>query len=208
MDTRSFVTYYTYLHRFLRHIGKDPVEVLAWAENVEKPYEVLDEIQNFVVHELKGFRYKSKVFAYTAVRSFFMHNRVDLPVDRSFKIRGDAPPVERKLSLDDLRSLIGLATQPMRSMILVKWMGLMDNSALVHFCSNYAEKLTAHMKANPNDDKPLRVDIPRRKGNRNVRQFYCFIGHDALTSLREYFNKLDEQQLRRARLRLLEKETT
>src|SRR5208283_3715398 len=60
---------------------------------------------------------------------------------------------------------------------------------LVHFCSNYAEKLTAHMRANPNDDKPFRVDIPGPKGNRNVRPFYCFIGHDALASLREYFDR-------------------
>jgi hypothetical protein len=59
-----------------------------------------------------------------------MHNRVMLPQDPSFIIRGDEPPVERRLTIENLKEIIGLAAQPWRSAILVKWQALLDSEGL------------------------------------------------------------------------------
>ena len=50
-----------------------------------------------------NLRYKTKFNAYEAARSFFQHNRVNLPVDRFFQIRSETPPVTRHTSLENLR---------------------------------------------------------------------------------------------------------
>jgi hypothetical protein len=109
-----------------------------------------------------------------------------LPQDPSFQIRSDQPPVERKLTIDNLRELIGLAAQPYRSMILVKWMALLDNEGLIYFSNHYAEQV---VKAIREKQPLLRIQLPGRKRSKNMRSFYTLIGHDALESLREYFER-------------------
>jgi hypothetical protein len=71
-------------------------------------------------------------------------------------------------------------------MILVKWMGLLDNEGLIYVSNNYAEQIVKALTAN---QSVLRLDLPGRKRARNIRPFYTFIGRDALDSLREYFER-------------------
>src|SRR5208282_2662794 len=182
----SFVTFSSILKGYLEWVGMGPDELIAWGKSSNDPYVVLDSMQKYVIQGLKGRRYKTQVNAYAAMRSFFTHNRVVLPQDRSFQIRGDAPPVERKLTIDNLRELIGLAAQPYRSMILVKWMGLLDTEGLIYFSNHCAEKVVQAIKEGKGF---VQIGIPGRKRSRNVRSFYTFIGHDALESLREYFDR-------------------
>ncbi len=181
----TFPTYFGYLYRFLRRVGKDPETALLWARESPDKYEVLDAIQSFV-NSLDGFRYKTKEAAYAALRSFFQHNRVMLPRDPSFQIRSEKAPVERKLTMENLRELVGLATQPFRSMILVKWMGLLDNEGLIYVSNKYAGEV---VKAIRERQIILRLELPGRKRTRNQRSFYTFIGHDALESLKAYFER-------------------
>jgi hypothetical protein len=61
----------------------------------EDPYELVDLKQEFIGGLV--MRKASKAKFQWAIDSFFMHNRAELPRDRSFKIRGDRPPVEGKL---------------------------------------------------------------------------------------------------------------
>ncbi len=181
----TFPTYFGYLYRFLRGLGKDPEMALLWARESPDKYVVLDAIQDYV-NSLNGFRYKTKESAYAALRSYFQHNRVMLPRDPSFRIRSDRAPIERKLTMENLHQLIGLATQPFRSMILVKWMGLLDNEGLMHVSHNCAADV---VKAIREKQPILRLEIPGRKRARNRRSYYTFIGRDALESLKEYFDR-------------------
>ncbi len=182
----TFRTYYSLLKAYLKWAGKSPDELIQWAKGSSDPYVVLDSIQDFVLKGLPALRFTTRVNAYTAVRSFLSHNRILLPNDPSFKIRGEAPPVERKITIRDLREIIGLATQPYRSIILVKWMALLDHEGLIYFSNNYAEKAVNAIRAN---ETVLRIEIPGRKSAKNRRSFYTFIGRDALQSLREYFER-------------------
>jgi hypothetical protein len=185
VSPNTFPTYFGYLYRFLHSIGKDPATAILWARESPDKYDVLDAIQNYVV-KLEGRRYKTKESGYAALRSYFQHNRIMLPRDPGFQIRSDQSPVERKLTIDHLRELIGLATQPFRSMILVKWMGLLDNEGLIYVSNNCAAQV---VKALTENQSVLRFDLPGRKRSKNIRPFYTFISHDALESLKEYFER-------------------
>jgi len=77
-----------------------PREMLVRQLPAEDPYEVLDLLQEFI-GTLVG-RKASKQKTHWAVTSFFRHNRCALPTDPSFKIRGDRPPVEGKLTVRDI----------------------------------------------------------------------------------------------------------
>ena len=61
---------------------------------VDSTKEVLDAAQDYVLGR-KGLRTNTLVKEYNLIRSLFMHNRADLPLDNSFRIRGDKPPVKK-----------------------------------------------------------------------------------------------------------------
>jgi hypothetical protein len=62
----------------------------------EDGYLALDLLQRYVNGLV--LRKSSKRKAYSVVRSFFLHNRCALPRDPSFRVRGDKPSVQRKLT--------------------------------------------------------------------------------------------------------------
>lgn len=152
VSPNTFPTCFGYLYRFLKGVGKDPETAILWARETPDKYQVLDAIQNYVIR-MDGRRYQTKECAYAALRSYFIHNRVMLPRDPSFQIRSDQPPVERKLTIDNLRELVGLATQPFRSMIMLKWMGLLDNEVAdtmsVYTCPECDERSRSMVEQRP-----------------------------------------------------------
>lgn len=181
----TFPTFYSNLWRFLTHIHKTPEEAIAWAKSVE-PFDVLDTIQEYVLGLDANLRYKTKFNAYEAARSFFQHNRIILPVDRTFQIRSNTPPVTRRISLEHLPELIGLAKQPLRSMLLVKWMSLTDNEGLIYISNHHASTIVEAIRSNR---EIIALDMPGRKSKRNIRPHYTYIGHDAIASMKQYFER-------------------
>jgi hypothetical protein len=127
----------------------------------------------------------AKISIYTAVRSFFMHNRCGLPDDRGFKVRGSKAPLPAKLSVEHVRRMVLAANLRDRSVILVKWMGLLDTEKLVWIGQNSAQEIVTQMKEGTH---PIRIEIPQGRKN-NDQGFFTFIGKDAIDALREYFDK-------------------
>jgi hypothetical protein len=185
LEGSTFTVYYTWLHRFLHSLGKSPDETIEWARQAKDKYEVLDAIQAFV-NSLTA-RYNTKRIAYATIRSFFMHNRVDLPPDKHFTIRGDKKPAERNLRPEHVRRILGLAVEPWRSAILVKWHALTDNQGLVQISNNCAGDVVKALKENQD---VCRLNISGRKKMKNVRTFETFIGPEPLQALREYFDQV------------------
>ena len=103
-----FPGYYSKLHPPFHSLGKTPDETIAWArgEDADK-HEILDAIQGYV-NGMHG-RYRSKKFAYAVARSFFMHNRADLPQDCHFLIRADETPVGCNLKHEHVRRVVNIA---------------------------------------------------------------------------------------------------
>jgi hypothetical protein len=184
LNPETFAGYFSYLHPFLRAIGKGPDELVAWARDPANVNAVLDAINNHVSGIQR--RFDTKRLTNASVRSFLMHNRVMLPRDPTLIIRGSSPPVERQLTIPQIRELAGLAVQPWRSMILMKWGSLSDNRGLIDISENHAEILTKALQANADICK---LTMPGRKKRRNVEGFYTFAHPEALASLREYFDR-------------------
>ena len=179
---RTFPVYYSWLHPFLESIKKTPDESVAWAKALSDKREALDVIQTYV--GTMTARFNTKRIAYAGLRSFFMHNRVDLPADRYFRIQGDQEPVERKLRIEHVRRLIGLAVEPWRTALLIKWHAFLDNEGLVYFSNNHGSRVVETLKGNADI---CRLSMPGRKKLKNITRWDTFIGPEPLAALREYF---------------------
>ena len=145
---------------------------------------VLDLLQQWVLS--KRLRRNSKRFAYSSVRSFFMHNRAPLPVDRSFRVKGDLPKVAGTLTLEELSMLLSGVNVLYRAVFLSMFQGGMGAAALVYWSETGFESLVDKLDRGVH---PVRVDLPGRKRVRNERTFYTFLGRDAVEALRKWLGK-------------------
>jgi hypothetical protein len=163
-----------------------PSDLLAWqdrAETKEQRYAILDLLETYVnTQPAKAF--KSRQLAYSAVRSFFAHNRSELPSDPHFRVHGEKPPTVGKLTVEDVCRVVGAAKPRDRSTIMVKWMAFLDNKGLEYTGTVLADHVVAELRAG----KSLVVlDMPGRKRDENQRPFYTIFGKDAVTELVNYF---------------------
>ncbi|MCW3991185.1 MAG: site-specific integrase [Candidatus Bathyarchaeota archaeon] len=145
----------------------------------EERYRVLDLVQEFV-GEREG-RQRSKSFVYSAIRSFFMHNRVDLPRDRSFKVRSEAPNVVGDLTVDEVRRVLYSCNECYRAVFLCMFQGGMGGGELIHWSDRGWSSLYDRLRRGLH---PVRVDLPGRKQRRNRSPFYTFLGRDAVDALK------------------------
>jgi len=165
-----------------------PRDLLVRQLEYQDKYVILDLLQGYI-KSLSPMRKNSKRKAYSVIRSFFVHNRCELPRDPSFRIRGDKPPVIAKLAVADIAEVAMAAKGPYRSMILCKWQTMLDCARLEYANLNCAGQIVDQLKA---DTHPVRIDLPGRKANENDAegQFFTFIGADAKAALLQYFEKI------------------
>ena len=164
-----------------------PRELLVHQLESEDKYVIVDLLQQYV--NGLNLRKSSKRKAYSVIRSFFIHNRCALPPDPGFRIRSDKPPVQAKLSIQDIADVIATSNLKYRSLILFKWQSLLDNERLIFANLHCSEQI---LKQIENNEHPVRIDLPGRKSNENDTEgaFYTFIGSDAVEALKEYFDKV------------------
>lgn len=163
-------------------VGVDGRTLLLRQLDAKDPYEILDLLQEYVQGLEDTANYKKGV--YTAVRSFFTHNRCALPQDRGFKVRASKAPVVPKLTVENVCDMVKAANLRDRSVILVKWMSMQDIERTVQIGRDCAEQIVSQMRKGIH---PVRIDIPGRKNNNDP--YYTFIGKDAVDALVEYFEK-------------------
>jgi len=144
-------------------------------------YDVLDQVQLWV-QGLKG-RHETKRHRYNAVRSFFVHNRAQMPTDKNFMIRAELPPVRSSLSPDDVRRVVLSCNAMYRAIFLCALEGGMGQEEFHYWNLHGLEKLRRDLRK---EENAIRVEMPGRKGSRNIMPYYTLVGGDALEALREY----------------------
>jgi len=150
-----------------------------------KRFEILNLIQKHVSE--KGGTRKGMLSRYTAIRSFFLHNRVELPQDTWDPGAGTKEPTQGRLNVELIHRVIEGAKPRDRAILLTIFQGLMDLKRFNDFNKKGAESLVTHLRSSRHN-RPLRIDFLKgRKANHKA--FYTFIGRDALASWREYFEK-------------------
>jgi len=148
-------------------------------------FEVLNLVQGYVV-EMGGAR-KGMLARYSSIRSFFLHNRVELPHDRWDPGVGTREPTKGRLTVEGLRRVIEGAGLRDRAVLLTFFQGLMDLRRFLEFNGSYAGTLVEHLKKH-GVDRPFRIDFLKGRKT-NHKAFYTFIGQDALSAWQEYFEK-------------------
>ncbi|MCJ7506336.1 hypothetical protein MUP05_07720 [Candidatus Bathyarchaeota archaeon] len=166
-------------------LGVDPRGLLLRQAAANDSYALLELLQKYV-DSREDLCANSKAFMYNAVRSFFLHNRLPLPSDRSYRIRASKTPVVSRLTLENVVDMARNASLRDRSIILVKWQSLLDNTRTMWIGEHGAEQIVKQIQGKIH---PVRLDLPGRKMGLNTRPFSTFIGKDAVDALVEYFEK-------------------
>ncbi|MBU0847312.1 hypothetical protein KKH23_09040 [Patescibacteria group bacterium] len=144
-------------------------------------FELLDLVQAYV-GTLEGTQGYKKT-AYSNIRSFFRHNRVELPKDSTFTIRGERPKVRGTLIADEIKQLVMSCNECYRAVYLCMFQGGMGKAELVSWSNNGLLQLKEDLKGDP---EVIKVYLPGRKKYANSRPFYTLIGSDAIEALRAW----------------------
>ena len=162
--------------------GVDAKALLERHRAAKDQYELLDLLQEYLSGLDRSRR--GKAIIYSSVRSFFMHNRSALPQDRSFKLHGSRPPSVPKLTLNHIIDVAKASNLRDRSIVLVKWQGLLDNERLAYVGKHASDQIVSQIREGVH---PVRIDLPERKNNE--RPWHTFIGKDAVDALTAYFEQ-------------------
>jgi len=139
-------------------------------------FEILDLAQRWIIKMDGRFSYKKSRL--THVKSFFLHNRAELPRDLSFKIRGDLKKVVAELKPEEIKITILSCNKVYRALYLSMFQGAMDEERLTYWSAHGLAKLRDDLREKP---KIIRVDLPGRKGNEE--NYYTLLGKDAIDAL-------------------------
>ena len=144
-------------------------------------YDIVDQIQKWIL-SLHG-RVSTKKNAYSSIRSFFVHNRAQLPNDPAFNIRGDEPKVQGTLTVEDIKKVV-MSSNPMyQAAFLCMFQSGMGQDEFVWWSNNGWKKLKEDLDA---ELQVVRVDLPGRKMMKNEKPYYTFIGSDSVDALRNW----------------------
>lgn len=159
--------------------GLDADGLVEWQQAHHGSYEILDLVQDFVREKQGRAGYKQRI--YGCIRSFFMHNRAELPRDPSFRVQSEKPKVVGTLSLREFKRILAACNPMYRAIFLSMFQGGMGVNEFLYWNEHGLEQLLNNRKTNP-----LRIDLPGRKRRRNVKPFYTFIGRDAIHAVKTY----------------------
>jgi len=180
----SFRLWILWLWQIPEWAGKMPSELLDLQEDAigrqrrRLPKLILEHAQQ------TGGTYKSMTTRVSRLRSFFLHNSVELP-SQYWQPRPTREPVRGKLTFEQVRNIIVHADPRNTAIFLTMLQGLMDLERFKRFNQKYAIPLVKHLREKTLDD-PFRIDfLGGRK--RNPRPFYTFIYRDSLAAWSNYF---------------------
>ena len=166
--------------KFVRFSPDELVEYQRTSDNGSK-FDILNCVQRYVIDTPGRHGYKKKKL--DNVRSFFLHNRTELPRDRSFNIRGDQPRVIGTLTPEEIRHVVLSSNKAYRAIFLCMLQGALDQEMFVYWNERGYEDLVSQLKSNPD---AIKLDLPGRKAVKFEKPYYTFIGGDAVEAIRQY----------------------
>lgn len=161
-------------------------------KNPDDGFRTLELVQQFILHgeypdRRKGREgkvvkvaetSKSRRELYlTAIKSFFAHNRLELPRDKTFRITepDNVPQKETFMELDTARKIIGCLKEPYRGLAtaaLYGGLGRKEALSLNRMWPGIEKQLRAQRD-------PVRIDFAKRKSN--PRPYFTFLPAKLLT---------------------------
>ena len=167
--------------------GKMPSDLLAFQEEAKgrDRFILPDLIIDFI--QTKGGTYVSMTTQFSHLRTFFTHNRVELPPIGNWHPNPTKEPAKSDLTFEQVREIILHADPRDQAIYLTMLQGMMDLERFSRFNRKYAGVLVKHLQEKGLDE-PFRIDfLGGRKRNRHA--YYTYIYHDALAAWQFYFEK-------------------
>jgi len=148
-------------------------------------YKILDLAQKHI-REIGGTRLGMRS-RYTVIRSFFMHNRAELPHDGFDVGPGTKEPSQGHLTVEKIREIIQSAKTRDRAILLTLWQSMMDLERFTYFNVEFGQRLAEHLKTK-GTTTPFRIDFTKGR-KKNFNGFYTYIGSDALEAWKTFFEQ-------------------
>lgn len=160
-----------------------PDQLIEYQKNSDNGtrFDILDLMQTYIGG--LDWRASGKKSHYAALRSFFLHNRAELPRD-GYVIKSEKAPVNGTLSAKEIRDMVLSSNKTYQAIFLSMFQAGLDLEGFIYWNSHGLEETKQQLK-NPDIDL-LKINLPGRKKLRNVKPFYTFIGGDAIDALRVY----------------------
>lgn len=167
------------------------LEHKQFAQNDKDRYQHINMIEDYL--EEKNFPASKKKSTYTAIRSFYKHNKAELP---SYIIRfNDKEPrhivTQQPITLDEVRQLLTNADPRMKAVFLCMLQSGMDRSTFTeHFNFNCWSEIAKQLGGeNPDlwDLSKVPVKISLYRAKTQVR-YYSFLGLDAVKALQSWLH--------------------
>lgn len=195
-SARTYLFQFNRFYKWMREndveLGKlspDELVVLQSEAINSERFRVLDVLQRYVLEAHATLNYKKKM--YNGVRSFFLHNRAELPRDKSFNLRGDKPKTQGTLTAEEIKRIV-LASKPVyQAVILSMFQGGMGEDEFTYWNEHGLEKLKEDLRGDP---EMIRIDLPGRKGKKFEKPYYTFIGHDAIRAIRNWLKRRPDKK--------------
>ena len=134
-------------------------------------------------------RYHTKRQRLIHIKSFFSHNRAELPRDPNMRIRSDRPPVQGTLTVDEIKLVILACKPAYQAAFLCMWQGAMDQEMFMYWNEHGYDDLIRQLvevERLPRDEQMIRIQLPGRKSSRNREGYYTFIAADAVDAIRNW----------------------
>jgi integrase len=144
-------------------------------------YRLLDLLQEWV--NGLDLRAASKEAYYNYCRSFFLHNRVALPHDPSFKIHSRKPKHVGTLTVEEIRAVLNRCDPCHRAIFTSMVNGGMGKGEVLYWSDNGLASTLEQLDLNRG---VIRIDLPGRKRGRGTHPFFTFIGRDGIKALKAW----------------------
>lgn len=182
--TTNYRKWLLWLWRIPEWSGKMPSalldfqEIAIGRERMRLPRLIVQYVQE------RGGTFKSMNCCASHIRSFFLHNSVEIPM-HYWTPQPTRDAVQGKLEFEQVRDIILHADPRYTAIFLTMLQGMMDLERFKRFNQKYAMLLAKHLKEKSLDE-PFRIDFPNGR-KQNPHPFYTFIYHDAMVAWKNYF---------------------
>ena len=151
-------------------------------------YDILDVLAQPYVRQAEG-TFNTKRVRYSNIRSFFAHNRAELPKDPNFKIRPDRQPIYGELLPDEIKKNILASNKAYQAAFMVMFQSAMDQEMFSYWNMNGYDNLMAQLNSH---ELIIKIELPGRKANKNIKPFYTFFGKDGIDAVRNWLKDRPE----------------
>ena len=170
------------LDGFFGYVGVKPREAVAFQRGDPLNYRFVDLVYEWL--SKSGNSVSSMRTKMGCIRGFFVANRSPLPRDKH-RFHSEKVPVAGELTVEEFKKILSKSNLVYRAAFLVMFQSGSGVGELLYI----NEKLVGHVWSEVRKgSRFVRLNMPGRKANRNVRPYYTFIGGDAVEALKHLFH--------------------